>query len=158
MRMQTIDASKPETLRFGHGDTAHGAILLAESMRGIAALLIGDDCTELLRALKDAFPGYGLVPDQAGLAQSIAKAAALVEAPHGGTDLTLDLCGSTVEVAVWSALEAIPAGETPRACRYRRQLRRLAQPARPTALRCRALPPRRDVRPLDRRLSLGCTA
>jgi AraC family transcriptional regulator, regulatory protein of adaptative response / methylated-DNA-[protein]-cysteine methyltransferase len=38
-------------------------------------------------------------------------AAALVDAPHIGIDLTLDLRGSPVEGAVWNALQAIPAGE-----------------------------------------------
>jgi AraC family transcriptional regulator, regulatory protein of adaptative response / methylated-DNA-[protein]-cysteine methyltransferase len=46
------------------------------------------------------------------LAQTIAKAVALVDKPHLGTDLTLDLRGSPMEVAVWKALQAIPAGET----------------------------------------------
>jgi AraC family transcriptional regulator of adaptative response/methylated-DNA-[protein]-cysteine methyltransferase len=36
----------------------------------------------------------------------------LVDAPHLGTDLQLDLRGSPVEVAVWEALRAVPAGET----------------------------------------------
>jgi AraC family transcriptional regulator, regulatory protein of adaptative response / methylated-DNA-[protein]-cysteine methyltransferase len=46
------------------------------------------------------------------LVQTIAKAAALVDAPHLGTDLAVDLRGSPVEVAVWQALQAIPTGET----------------------------------------------
>ena len=111
MTTQTADKTEPETLRFGYGDTALGTMVIAESMRGIAALFIGDDRAKLLRDLQDAFPGIGFIPDQIGLAQAIAKAAALVDAPHGGTDLTLDLRGSTVEVAVWTALQAIPAGE-----------------------------------------------
>ena len=37
---------------------------------------------------------------------------ALVEAPHHGTDLRLDLRGSPVELVVWNALQAIPPGET----------------------------------------------
>jgi len=112
MRTQAIDTAEPETLRFGYGATLLGAILLAESMRGIAALFIGDDRAKLLRDLKDAFPGVGLSPDQPGLAGAVAKAVGLVDAPHRGTDLTLDLRGSAVEVAVWTALGAIPAGET----------------------------------------------
>jgi AraC family transcriptional regulator, regulatory protein of adaptative response / methylated-DNA-[protein]-cysteine methyltransferase len=112
MTMQTLDTTEPETLRFGYGDTALGAILVAESMRGVVALLIGDDRAKLLRDLKDAFPEATFVLDQTGLAQTVAKAAALVDAPHLGTDLTLDLRGSPVEVAVWKALQAIPAGET----------------------------------------------
>jgi AraC family transcriptional regulator, regulatory protein of adaptative response / methylated-DNA-[protein]-cysteine methyltransferase len=112
MTMQTLDTTEPETLRFGYGDTVLGTIMVAESMRGVVALFIGDDRAKLLRHLKDAFPEAEFVLDQTGLAQTIAKAAALVDAPHLGIDLTLDLRGSPVEVAVWKALQAIPAGET----------------------------------------------
>ena len=112
MTTQSFDTAGPETLRFGYGDTALGTIVLAESMRGIAALFIGDDRTGLLRDLKDAFPAAEFVLDQAGLAQTMAKATALVDAPHIRTDLTLDLRGTPLEKAVWDALQAIPAGET----------------------------------------------
>jgi AraC family transcriptional regulator, regulatory protein of adaptative response / methylated-DNA-[protein]-cysteine methyltransferase len=112
MTTQTLDASKPETLRFGYGDTALGTIVVAESMRGVVAIFIGDDCEKLRRDLKDAFPEAEFVLDQTSVAQTIAKAAALVDAPQLGTDLTLDLRGSPVEVAVWKALQAIPLGET----------------------------------------------
>ena len=81
-------------------------------MQGVVALFIDDDRAKLLRELKEAFPEAEFVLDQAGLAQTIAKAAALVDAPQLGTDLTLDLRGSSVEMAVWQALRAIPAGET----------------------------------------------
>ena len=112
MTTRTRDVDEPETLRFGYGDTALGTIVVAESVRGVVALFIGDDRARLLRDLRDAFPEAEFVLDQTGLAQTIAKAAALVDAPQLGTDLTLDLRGSPVEVAVWKALQAIPAGET----------------------------------------------
>ena len=112
MTTQTLDTTEPETLRFGYGDTALGTIVVAESTRGVAALFIGDDRARLLRDLRGAFPGVEFVLDQTGLAETVHKAAALVDAPHLGADLTLDLRGSPVEVAVWQALQAIPAGET----------------------------------------------
>ena len=110
--MTIPDAAASETIRFGYGDAALGTILVAESARGIAALFIGDDRDTLLRDLRGAFPEAAFVLDQAGLAQTIAKAVALVDAPQLGSDLTLDLRGSPVEMEVWRALQAIPAGET----------------------------------------------
>ena len=101
-----------ETLRFGFGDSGLGIIMVAESIRGVAALFIGSDRAKLLRDLKDAFPSAALVPDQVGLEQAIAKAVALIDAPHLGTDLALDLRGSPVQLAVWRALQAVPPGET----------------------------------------------
>ena len=109
---QCPDTAMPETLRYGYGDTTLGTIVVAVSTRGVAALFIGHDRLRLLGDLQSAFPEAEFVPDQTGLARTIAKAAALVDAPHSGTDLTLDLRGSPVEMAVWNSLQAIPAGET----------------------------------------------
>jgi AraC family transcriptional regulator of adaptative response/methylated-DNA-[protein]-cysteine methyltransferase len=112
MISQISDTPAAETLRFGYGNTALGTILVAESAHGFAALFIGDDRTELLRDLNEAFPDTAFVLDQEGLAPTIAKAAALVDAPYHGTDLALDMRGSSVEMAVWDALRAIPSSET----------------------------------------------
>ena len=112
MTSQIFDTSRPEILRFGYGQTALGTIAVAESADGVVALLIGDDRTRLQRDLTDAFPGAELVLDEAGLAGTIAKAVAQVDAPHRACDLRLDLRGSPREVAVWKALQAIPPGET----------------------------------------------
>lgn len=112
MATQTLDTTGPETLRFGYGHTALGVIVVAKSVRGVVALFIGDDHAKLLRDLKNAFPEAEFVLDQTDLEQTIAKAAALVDAPHLRIDVTLDLRGSPVEVAVWKALQAIPAGKT----------------------------------------------
>jgi AraC family transcriptional regulator of adaptative response/methylated-DNA-[protein]-cysteine methyltransferase len=101
-----------ETLRFGTGDTALGTVLVAESAAGVAAIFIGDDRARLERDLVTAFPHAELVLDQARLAPTVARAVALIEAPHRETELVLDLRGSPVEIAVWTALRAIPAGET----------------------------------------------
>jgi AraC family transcriptional regulator of adaptative response/methylated-DNA-[protein]-cysteine methyltransferase len=112
MTPQFSNRPKPETLRFGYGDTALGMILVAESAHGVVALFIGDERAQLLKELKEAFPEAKIHLDETGLAQTITKAVALVAAPHLGTDLPLDLRGSPVEVAVWEALRAVPAGET----------------------------------------------
>ena len=109
---QSSDTAASETLRFAYGDTTLGSVVVAESGRGVAALFIGEDRARLLRDLRDAFPEAELVLDQSGLAETIAKATAVVDAPHLGSDLTLDLRGSPVEVAVWNALRTIPPGET----------------------------------------------
>ena len=111
--MDTITTdTTTETLRFGLGETTLGMVLVAESERGVAAILLGDDQGRLTRDLRDAFPAARFVNDQAALTETVAKAVALVNAPHLGTDLALDLRGSDLELAVWAALQAIPSGET----------------------------------------------
>ena len=112
MTPQISDTSAPEILRFGYGETALGAIIVAESANGVVALFIGDDRAKLLRDMTVAFPNVAFVVDQERLVQTIARAVALVDTPHCGTDLALDMRGSPVEMAVWDALRAIPAGET----------------------------------------------
>jgi AraC family transcriptional regulator, regulatory protein of adaptative response / methylated-DNA-[protein]-cysteine methyltransferase len=55
--------TEPETLRFGYGETTIGTILVAENMRGVAALFIGDNRARLLPGMKDAFPEVEFVLD-----------------------------------------------------------------------------------------------
>jgi AraC family transcriptional regulator of adaptative response/methylated-DNA-[protein]-cysteine methyltransferase len=112
MTTQPLDTTTPETLRFAYGDTSLGTIVVAESTRGIAALFIGDDRPKLLRDLQETFLEAELVLDHTGLAETVAKATALVDAPHLPISLTLDLRGSPAEIAIWKALQAVPLGET----------------------------------------------
>lgn len=98
--------------RYGYGETTLGAVLVAESERGVAAIFLGDDRARLLRDLNAAFPSASLTEDQAGLSASVAKAVAMIDAPGSQTDLNLDPQGSPLELAVWTVLRAIPAGET----------------------------------------------
>jgi AraC family transcriptional regulator, regulatory protein of adaptative response / methylated-DNA-[protein]-cysteine methyltransferase len=112
MTPQFSNTPEPETLRFGYGDTALGMVLIAESTLGVVALFIGDEHNKLGLELREAFPEAKLLRDDTGLAETIAKAVALVAAPHLGTNLPLDLRGSPIEVAVWQALRTVPAGET----------------------------------------------
>jgi AraC family transcriptional regulator of adaptative response/methylated-DNA-[protein]-cysteine methyltransferase len=112
MLAQTFDGTEPETLRFGYGETTLGTIAVAHCTRGLAALFIGNDRGRLLRDLQNTFPNARLVADRTGLAPTIAKATVAVDSPHLASDLPLDLRGSATEIAVWSALREIPAGET----------------------------------------------
>lgn len=115
MAFDTPQTRSPETLRFGYGETVLGLIAVATSQDGVVALFIGSDRAKLHRDLQHAFPQAMLIYDQAGLDDTIAKAVILVDAPHQPSDLVLDLRGSPLELAVWKALQAIPAGET---CTY----------------------------------------
>lgn len=100
-----------ETFRFGYGESRIGAFVAAQSDAGIAAIFLGDDRSALLRQLHRAFPGVAMIEDEA-VAPAVARIAAFIDAPHIGLDLPLDLRGSALEKAVWTSLQAIPAGET----------------------------------------------
>src|SRR5690349_14472548 len=109
---RSVMTSFSEILKYGFGNSDLGAVLVAESGKGVVALFLGDDPARLLGDLRNAFPKAKLILDSSDLAESIAKAVALANAPHLESDLTLDLRGSPLERAVWDALTAIPAGET----------------------------------------------
>jgi AraC family transcriptional regulator of adaptative response/methylated-DNA-[protein]-cysteine methyltransferase len=110
--MTEMPQATAETLRFGYGDTPLVTVLVARGDRGVAAIFLGDDRRALRRDLGRAFPAARLVEDPAGLADTLAQVVALAAAPHLGASLPLDLRGSPLELAVWSALRDIPPGET----------------------------------------------
>ena len=112
MTMQMPVAVSTEILRYAYGETSLGQILVAESAQGVVALFMGEEPAKLLDDLGQAFPAAKLAADDAGLAETVRKAVALVDAPHLKSDLVLDLRGSPVEVAVWHALQEIPVGQT----------------------------------------------
>lgn len=92
--------------------TAMGATLVAESTRGVAALLFGNTEKTMLQELRDEFPAARIDRDDtAGKAAFAALEAMLAgKAPPKG--LRLDLRGTPFQIRVWTALQAIPAGET----------------------------------------------
>jgi AraC family transcriptional regulator of adaptative response/methylated-DNA-[protein]-cysteine methyltransferase len=101
-----------ETLRFAVGQCSLGAILVASSDKGVAAILLGDEPDTLLRDLQDRFPRARLVGGDGDYEALVARVVGLVEAPGLGLDLPLDVRGTAFQQRVWQALHAIPAGET----------------------------------------------
>jgi AraC family transcriptional regulator of adaptative response/methylated-DNA-[protein]-cysteine methyltransferase len=111
--MNTINSSPTgETFVVGFGTTSLGSILVAKGDEGLTAILLGDDQHRLRGALSDAFPAVRFIEDATAMADAVAEVAAFIDAPRTGLALPLDLRGSEVELAVWSALRQIPSGET----------------------------------------------
>jgi len=101
-----------ETLRFAVGETSLGAILVAATDKGIAAIQFGDDPEALLRGLQDRFPNAHLVGGDADFERLVAQVVGSVEKPSVGLDLPLDVRGTAFQQRVWQALRDIPAGTT----------------------------------------------
>ncbi len=101
-----------EVLRFAVAQCSLGAILVASSARGVAAILLGDDPDRLVRDLQDRFPRAQLVGGDAAYEALVARVVGFVEAPHLGLDLPLDIRGTAFQQRVWQALREIPAGST----------------------------------------------
>ncbi len=99
-------------IRFALGQCALGAILVAQSPRGICAITLGDDPDRLLRDFQDRFPCARLIGNDAEFEALVARVVGFVEAPRIGLDLPLDIQGTAFQQRVWQALRQIPPGET----------------------------------------------
>ncbi|MCO5399979.1 bifunctional DNA-binding transcriptional regulator/O6-methylguanine-DNA methyltransferase Ada [Ralstonia soli] len=100
------------TIRFAVGECSLGSILVAQSDRGICAILMGDDPDALVRDLQDTFRKAELIGGDAGFEALVAKVVGLIEAPSLGLDLPLDVRGTAFQERVWQALREVPPGST----------------------------------------------
>src|SRR5215471_459438 len=101
-----------EEIRFAVGQTSLGAILVASSEKGVAAILLGNDPDELVRGLQDRFPKAHLIGADRRYEAMVARVVGLVEAPGIGLDLPLDVRGTAFQQRVWQALREVRVGET----------------------------------------------
>ena len=99
-----------EEIKFAVGHTSLGAILVASSRKGVAAILLGDDPDQLVRNLQDRFPNAHLIGADNDYEALIARVVGFVEAPGIGLDLPLDVRGTAFQRRVWRALQHIPVG------------------------------------------------
>ncbi len=99
-------------VRFAVADTSLGALLVAESDKGICAVALGDDPDTLVRDLQDRFPKARLIGDDDVFQRRVAEVVGLVEHPGRGVELPLDIRGTAFQQKVWAALRRIPAGQT----------------------------------------------
>ncbi|MEY8831445.1 bifunctional DNA-binding transcriptional regulator/O6-methylguanine-DNA methyltransferase Ada [Sedimentitalea sp. XS_ASV28] len=103
---------KDTNIRFAVGESALGAILVAETDKGICAINMGDDPEALVHDLQDRFPKANLIGGDADFETRVAQVVGFVEAPQIGLDLPLDIRGTAFQQRVWQALRDIPVGET----------------------------------------------
>ncbi|WP_085707609.1 bifunctional DNA-binding transcriptional regulator/O6-methylguanine-DNA methyltransferase Ada [Pseudomonas sp. B35(2017)] len=105
-------AGKNNDIRFAVGQCSLGAILVAQSERGVCAILLGDDPHQLVCDLQDKFRQANLIGADSGFEQLIASVVGFIEAPALGLDLPLDVRGTAFQERVWQALRDIPPGST----------------------------------------------
>ncbi|MFZ3282683.1 bifunctional DNA-binding transcriptional regulator/O6-methylguanine-DNA methyltransferase Ada [Pseudomonas sp.] len=105
-------AGQNNDIHFAVGQCSLGAILVAQSERGVCAILLGDDPHQLVCDLQDQFRKANLIGADSGFEQLIAKVVGFIEAPAIGLDLPLDVRGTAFQERVWQALREIPLGST----------------------------------------------
>lgn len=101
-----------EEIRFSVGGSSLGLVLVAQSGRGVCAVLIDGDRRELERELRRRLPKALLKEDSSGLAELVARVAGFLEDPARSLDVALDERGSDFQLRVWKALREIPPGAT----------------------------------------------
>ena len=101
-----------EVLWFTTRQTALGAVLVALSGRGVAAILLGDEPRQLERDLEGRFPDAVLLGVEEQHGALVAGVVDLVERPSSRSAVPLDLRGTPFQLKVWQALSKIPAGRT----------------------------------------------
>jgi len=99
-------------IRFAVGQCSLGAILVAQSERGVCAILLGDDPHQLVCDLQDKFRRANLMGADQDFERLIAQVVGFIEAPAIGLDLPLDVRGTAFQERVWQALREIPVGST----------------------------------------------
>ena len=99
-------------IKFAVGECSLGSILVAQTERGICAILLGDDPLELSRDLRNRFPRAELTGGDAEFEKTVASVIAIVERPGKDAGLPLDIGGTAFQQRVWQAIQAIPMGTT----------------------------------------------
>ncbi len=89
-----------------------GPVLVARSVNGVCAILMGADHDELKTDLASRFPQAILVANEAVVHDDLAKVIRFVDKPAEGLHLTLDMRGTPFQRRIWEKLRAIPVGRT----------------------------------------------
>jgi len=101
-----------DILAYATGECALGQVLIARSVEGVCAILIGADHDELKADLAARFPQATLVANEAVVHDDLAKVKRFVDTPSEGLQLTLDMRGTPLQRRVWEKLRTIPVGRT----------------------------------------------
>jgi AraC family transcriptional regulator of adaptative response/methylated-DNA-[protein]-cysteine methyltransferase len=102
----------PETIRYGTGRCALGALLVASSERGIVSIMVRDTQARLLRDIAERFPKARLVRDEKAGKPVVAQVERYIAAPFRPFALALDIRGTELQRRVWNEVRKIPFGET----------------------------------------------
>jgi AraC family transcriptional regulator of adaptative response/methylated-DNA-[protein]-cysteine methyltransferase len=108
----THDNAGVDIISHATGECALGQVLVARSVSGVCAILIGAHHGELEADLAARFPDAELVANEVVVHDDMAKVIRFVDRPAEGLHLTLDMRGTPFQRLVWEKLRAIPVGRT----------------------------------------------
>jgi AraC family transcriptional regulator of adaptative response/methylated-DNA-[protein]-cysteine methyltransferase len=99
-------------IRFALGTSSLGVVLVAQSDKGVCAILLGDDADAMILELRGRFPKASIAAADRGFERLVKQVVDFVDAPRKGLDLPLDMRGTAFQKRVWKMLQKIPAGTT----------------------------------------------
>lgn len=109
---QYRSGGKHVNLHYAIIDCHVGRCLVAQSPRGICAVLLGDDDAQLEAQLTALFPHAERHLARSDFSDILERAIACIHTPQTPVDLPLDFQGTLFQQQVWEALRTIPVGET----------------------------------------------
>ena len=86
-----------EVLAFAVAQCSLGAILVASSGKGVAAILLGDEPEPLVRELQDRFPSADFIGGDKSYEALVARVIGFVARPECGLNLPLDVRGTAFQ-------------------------------------------------------------
>ena len=110
--LRTHGNAEIDTISYGISTSDLGELLVARSMKGVSAILMGSDHEELGADLAARFPEANLIADEAAVHDDLAKVISFMDKPTRGLYLTLDMRGTPFQRRVWEKLRSIPVGRT----------------------------------------------
>jgi len=100
------------SIRYATVQSYLGWVLVGATEKGICKIDFGNTPEILQANLKADFPQAELQDNDPNFNAIVAKVLALIESPHQGLELPLDIQGTAFQRRVWLALQDIPSGST----------------------------------------------
>jgi AraC family transcriptional regulator of adaptative response/methylated-DNA-[protein]-cysteine methyltransferase len=115
------------TVRYACVPSSLGQVLVAATGRGVCAVKLGSDSTELVRLLREEFPNAHVIQAADSTHEWVSQVLRIAEGTaSAAAGIPLDIRGSAFQWKVWKELQKIPAGETRS---YGEIARRVGRPA-----------------------------
>ncbi len=99
-------------IRYGFAVTTFGRIVVAQTAKGLCAVLFGESEESLIADLSQRFPKAILVHDTDDMQPQIDSVVCKINLPDAAIDIPLDILGTVFQEKVWQALRDIQPGKT----------------------------------------------